>query len=419
MADKMWDILRFLKNPEGDKPAGDTESQSANAEKKEIDSQLMSAIERTEAAIDEALVKEAALSGYPSEETGVGQEEAFVLSGGVDDDSGSQAHSAENEFVKKQELQAEEISNEADESDGKEDEKEDNKESDLPFSDVPDEADSDLEDPSEERLLKIPLSNIRPNPFQPRKIMGENEITELSESIKELGVLQPILVREQNSGYELIAGERRLRAAQRAGLHDIPAMVVVTEPLTQQIIALVENIQRKNLSAIEEAICLQDIISKTGWSQTELSRRTGRSQASIANKIRLLRLDPSVQELVIAGKLGERQARSLLSLSVEEQKLLAQKAIDEDLSARALEELSENWDSGTGSARKISKPKQGSAEGPAGDLLGDIATLINRHRGKGVSAQWKVKQMDQSSLVVEISVDLLSGTQTAETDGDA
>ena len=258
-----------------------------------------------------------------------------------------------------------------------------------------------------EKLLRLSPSDIKPNPFQPRKVMGENEITELSESIKELGVLQPILVKQMDSGYELVAGERRLRAAQRAGLGEIPAILIETEPLTQQIIALVENIQRKNLSAIEEAACLRDIQEKTGWSQTELSRRTGRSQASIANKLRLLRLDPSVQELVISGKLGERQARSLLSLSVDEQRLLAQKAVDEDLSARALETLAENWNERQPSAKRAEKKKQPSSDGPAGELLGDLAALVTRHRNNGVSAQWRVKQMNQSSLVVEISVDLL------------
>ncbi|MDR1885470.1 MAG: ParB/RepB/Spo0J family partition protein, partial [Synergistaceae bacterium] len=257
-----------------------------------------------------------------------------------------------------------------------------------------------------ERLLRLPPSMIKPNPFQPRKVMGENEIIELSESIKELGVLQPIIVRKAGDSYELVAGERRLRAAERAGLATIPAVLLEAEPLTQQIIALVENIQRKNLSAIEEAICLQDIISKTAWSQTELSRRMGRSQASIANKLRLLRLDQSVQDLVISGKLGERQARSLLNLSMEEQRELAQRAIDEDLSARDLESLAENWNAKSQSGPPGRRESKKSDDGPASELLGDVATLINRHRSRGIAAQWKVKQMDQDSLVVEISVDL-------------
>jgi ParB family chromosome partitioning protein len=111
-----------------------------------------------------------------------------------------------------------------------------------------------------------------------------------------------------------------------------------------------------------------------------------------------------VQELVLSGKLGERQARSLLSLSSDEQKLLAQKAIDEDLSARALETLSESW------SNKVRAPRPKTAkasDGPGGELLGDIAALVTKHRSRGTMAQWKVKQMNQSSLVVEISVDLM------------
>ena len=384
VADKMWDILRFLKNPEGSSPIAEDATQSAAVEKNQIDTQLMNALERTEAAIDEEL----AYSASPETDVHV--------------DAAEPVDVAEPDAL----VPDEEVVTEAPLND----------EAEAPFEQeqaTPENTSFPEAETGGERLLKIPISRIMPNPFQPRKIMGENEITELSESIKELGVLQPILVKQIDSGYELIAGERRLRAAQRAGLQDIPAMVVETEPLTQQIIALVENIQRKNLSAIEEALCLQDIISKTAWSQTELSRRTGRSQASIANKLRLLRLDPSVQELVVAGKLGERQARSLLSLSVEEQKLLAQKAVDEDLSARALEELSENWNGRSSTPRKGSKQRTESTEGPAGELLGDIATLINRHRSKGIAAQWKVKQMNQSSLVVEISVDLMEGAPTA------
>jgi ParB family chromosome partitioning protein len=265
--------------------------------------------------------------------------------------------------------------------------------------------DGNIGEPGSGKLLDIPIRAIRPNPFQPRKEMGEREILELAESIREFGVLQPVLVKRVEDGYELIAGERRFRAATKAGLPVIPAIVIETEPLNQQIIALVENIQRKNLSSIEEAFSLQDILSKTGWSQTELSQRMGRSQASIANKLRLLKLDPLVQELVLSGKLGERQARSLLSLSSDEQKLLAQKAIDEDLSARALETLAENWNNKARATRPKAAGK--AADGPGGELLGDIAALVNRHRGRGTMAQWKVKQMNQSSLVVEISVDLM------------
>jgi ParB family chromosome partitioning protein len=405
----MWDILRFLKNPDGEINRDDAAMTNAEAEKGRIDSRLIESLEEDEADRDAG---QDGLSPNESElltdELESARVHAQVSSKAVPGDTkAAQPRKTPPQAVQKPSPSTP-VQAPAVKATPKEEEK----------NPVKQEKRADAEKTSSgqgERLLKLPISDIRPNPFQPRKVMGENEITELSESIRELGVLQPILVKQGEFGYELVAGERRLRAAQRAGLTEIPAVLIETEPLTQQIIALVENIQRKNLSAIEEAVCLQDIQEKTGWSQTEISRRMGRSQASIANKMRLLRLDPSVQELVVSGKLGERQARSLLSLSADEQKQLAQKAIDEDLSARALETLAENWNDRTPSAKKQEKKKQPSSDGPAGELLGDLAALVNKHRNNGISAQWRVKQMNQSSLIVEISVDLMEGVTEAGT----
>lgn len=387
MADKMWDILRFLKNPDGETDAGAVPD--AENERRRLNAQLLQAVERTEAAVDEAI-------GGETLDASVSSGESVFLTRSLDAEP---LPAAPPEPAFDVQTPTEQDALPAEEAESR---------------DLPDDAAAIPDAPPDgERLLRIPLDRIRPNPFQPRKVMGESEIIELSESIKELGVLQPILVREADGGiFELVAGERRFRAAQRAGLAAIPGIVVDVQPVEQQVIALVENIQRKNLTAIEEALCLQDIISKTGWSQTELSNRMGRSQASIANKLRLLRLDPAVQELVVGGKLGERQARSLLSLSMEEQRQLAQRAIDEDLSARALEALSETWNGRSGSPKKRAKSPTGASDGPAGELLGDVASMIGKYRSRGYATQWKVKQMNQSSLIIEISVDLL-GQKTA------
>ena len=365
MADKMWDILNFLKNPSAEdqkeKSASDAEER-----KRRINARLEEAIENPDAAAARIAKKEEAKTHLAEKQ-----------SAGTDENV-SPARPAESS--------ADRVSKRAE-------------------APAPDTIREEETAGTAGRMFEIAVSSIKPNPFQPRKELGEQEIMELSESIKEFGVLQPILVKRKDDGYELIAGERRLRAAEKAGLVNIPAIVVEIEPLNQQIIALVENIQRKNLSSIEEAVSLQDILTKTGWKQTELSRRMGRSQASIANKLRLLRLEPAVQEMVLQGKLGERQARALLSLPAEEQKTLAQKAIDEDLSTRAIESLAENWNSKPPAPR--SRGGRSSGEGPGGELLGDIAELVNRHRARGTMAQWKVKQMNQSSLVVEIAVDLM------------
>jgi ParB family chromosome partitioning protein len=359
----MWDILNFLKNPSAENQK-EKNTFDAEERKRRINAQLEEAIENPGAAAARVAKKEA-------EESSIAEKPAPET-----DENVSPARLEEN-----------------------------------PVESVPKTAEKpDMNREVETadaagRLLDIAVSSIRPNPFQPRKELGEQEIVELSESIKEFGVLQPILVKREGDGYELIAGERRLMAAARAGLASIPAIVVEIEPLNQQIIALVENIQRKNLSSIEEALSLQDILTKTGWKQTELSRRMGRSQASIANKLRLLRLEPAVQEMILQGKLGERQARSLLSLPAEEQKMLAQKAIDEDLSAKEIESLAESWNSKPRAPHP--KTSRASGEGPGGELLGDVAALVNRHRAQGTMAQWKVKQMNQSSIVVEITVDLM------------
>lgn len=381
----MWDILRFLKSPEEETSQEKPLSQSTQAEKSKIDTQLIDALSKAEEVANAVLKQE------KTDHAGLSEGESAFLAGtqhsipptNGEEEIQSLPDASETPSIK-QEPDSAQATPSTEESNAQ------------PLS---------FENTSE-KMLEIPLSQIMPNPFQPRRIMGEEEIIELSDSIKELGVLQPIIVRRSGNTFELIAGERRFRAAQRAGLGSIPAMIMETDQVHQQIIALVENIQRKNLSAIEEARCLQDILAKTGWSQTELAKRMGRSQAAIANKIRLLKLDSSVQDLVISGKLGERQARSLLSLSLEEQSALAQKAITEDLSARVLETLSETWQNKSGSGKRSQKKEKTSTDGPAGELLHDLATLINKHRNHGIPAQWKVKQMDQSSLIVEISVDL-------------
>ena len=376
MADKMWDILNFLKTPSGDN-SKDQNIKNAHIKLKEINAQIEDAIENPEQEEVRAPREKLMPEGTPTpvRET-------------------SAPRNIEIEKPVPQKIQEEPqtktlVENETETFDRQSD-----------------------NSPPSGRLIEIPVASVKPNPYQPRKELGEQEIMELSESIREFGVLQPILVKRIEDGYELIAGERRLRAATRAGLSQIPAVLFEAAPLNQQIMALVENIQRKNLSSIEEAASLQDILGKTGWSQSELSRRMGRSQASIANKLRLLRLDPEVQGFVISGNLGERQARSLLSLLPEDQRILAQKAVDEDLSSRALEALVENW------SNKPAAPRARSTRAndtPGGELLGDVATLINRYRNRGIAAQWKVKQMNQSSLVVEITVDLLKGSVEEET----
>ena len=187
---------------------------------------------------------------------------------------------------------------------------------------------------------ELKISEIRPNPYQPRKDFDENGLKELAASIKENGVFQPILVRKSLQGYELVAGERRLRASKMAEKETIPAIVVDFDDRQMMEISLLENIQRKDLTPIEEASAYQQLIRKLDYTQDELAKRLGKSRTNVANMLRLLSLPDEVKTLVNEGKLSYGQARTLLSVGDEEQMLaLARRTIREGLSVRELEKL--------------------------------------------------------------------------------
>ena len=276
----------------------------------------------------------------------------------------------------------------------------------------------DLPVPQEEgteRLVHIPLELIRPNPAQPRLYFDEDELRELAVSIGEVGIIQPVVVIPVESGYELVVGERRLRAAKLAGMKTIPAIVTETAPREQQLMALMENIHRSNLSPLEEAASFRDILEQSGWNQSELALKLGRSQPSIANKLRLLKLDESVQRFVLEGKLSERQARALLPLPPEEQAALARSAVEENLPVKDLERQVRE---GTFlKSKKGPKKKKGESplsftgpDGPTGEILRDVAAIVERNRKRGIPVVWKVKELAQRQLVVELVVDLRSQT---------
>lgn len=187
--------------------------------------------------------------------------------------------------------------------------------------------------------LTIPLKEIRVNPYQPRITFDEDKLKELSSSIEEHGVFTPILVKKAIKGYELIAGERRVRAARMAGLIDIPAMIVDFTDEQMMEIALLENIQRENLSVIEEAKGYASLIERLQYTQEQLAKRVGKSREHIANTMRLLRLPEAVQQMVIDGKLSMGHVRALLSLEPEQILMLAQKIIKDGLSVRAVEKM--------------------------------------------------------------------------------
>lgn len=189
-------------------------------------------------------------------------------------------------------------------------------------------------------LLEIPLSKITANPSQPRKIFDDEALQELVFSIKEVGLLQPVVVRPHGSGYELIAGERRLRATKKAGKKSIPALVRETDDADMLRDALLENLHRSQLTPLEEASAYQQLLHDFGCTQEQLASRLGRSRPQITNTLRLLNLPPAVQRRVAAGVISAGHARALLGLKDQAaMEKLAARIVAEGLSVRSVEEI--------------------------------------------------------------------------------
>ena len=196
----------------------------------------------------------------------------------------------------------------------------------------------EIQQGDDSRQSEIKLSEIRSNPYQPRKIFDDGKIEELAQSIREHGVFTPILVRRSVKGYELIAGERRVRASKKAGLKTIPAIVMEFTEEQMMEISLLENIQREDLNAIEEAQAYQRLIDRLGYTQEKLAQRVGKSREHITNTMRLLRLPKSVQQLVIDNKLSMGHVRPLVTIEDEGEAYdLAMQIAEEGLSVREVE----------------------------------------------------------------------------------
>jgi ParB family chromosome partitioning protein len=187
-------------------------------------------------------------------------------------------------------------------------------------------------------LQEIPLGSIRPNPYQPRVRLDEPQFQELVASMEVAGLLQPVVVRRHLDGFQLIAGERRWRAAQKLGWKKIPAVIKEADDRTLLTLALVENLQRDDLSCIEEATSYQRLLDEFQVSQAEVARLVGRDRSTVANALRLLKLPPEVTSMVDAGRLSEGHARALLSLTDRGQMIrLAQDAVAQGWSVRDIE----------------------------------------------------------------------------------
>ena len=173
------------------------------------------------------------------------------------------------------------------------------------------------------RILYLPTEQLRPNPSQPRKIFDSDGLQELAASIQNYGILQPLTVRRRNGEYELVAGERRLRAAKLAGLTEVPCILLTVDEQQSSMVALVENLQRRDLDYIEEAEGLARLMRQYGLNQEQAAAKVGKSQSAVANKLRLLRHSPAVLAALRENGLSERHARALLRLPTEQERMAA------------------------------------------------------------------------------------------------
>ena len=196
------------------------------------------------------------------------------------------------------------------------------------------------ESATKEEIVDIPISELRVNPYQPRKYFNDEALAELAASIKEHGVFQPIIVKQSIKGYEIVAGERRFRASKMAGLEKIPAIIRAFTDEQMMEIALLENLQRENLSAIEEAIAYKNMIEQLSLTQDELAKKVGKSRSHITNILGLLRLPKEVQQMVAEDKISMGHARVLSKLESDDKIIeMAHQIIDSKLPVRELEEM--------------------------------------------------------------------------------
>ena len=246
---------------------------------------------------------------------------------------------------------------------------------------------------------QVPIELIRPNPRNPRRTFTEADLEDLSNSIRERGVIQPIVVRVSPSlagAYEIIAGERRWRAAQRAGLHELPVVLVEADDKTALEIAIIENVQRADLDPLEEAAGYQQLIGDYGYSQNDLAQVIGKSRSHVANTLRLLKLPDSVKELVHGGTLSAGHARALLS--VADPDAIARQIVEKGLNVRDVERIAQDEAHGEVKAavRRVRADKDADTralEKALEDVLG-IGVRID-HRGEGGELRLRYRSLEQ------------------------
>ena len=249
---------------------------------------------------------------------------------------------------------------------------------------------------------KIPISSIVPNRNQPRKLFEEESLNELTNSIKERGIIQPLIVRkssDKDKQFELIAGERRWQAAQAAGIHEVPVLVIEADHLKSLELAIIENVQRRDLNAIEEAESYKNLIDNFGYDQDQVSQFIGKSRSHVSNTLRLLSLPEKLIEMIRSEKISQGHAKILIGL--ENSLLLAEKIIRKKLSVRQTENLVRALKNGS---RKIYKTKDSNSlatENALSEIIGMRVVLTNKKNNSG-TLSIEYKGLDQLDRLINV-----------------
>lgn len=245
------------------------------------------------------------------------------------------------------------------------------------------------------RVVFLNIRSIRPNPSQPRTVFKEEPLAELADSIRRHGILQPLSVRRLEAGYELIAGERRLRAAQMVGLTEIPCIIMNMDPKESGMAAMLENLQRQDLDFIEEARGIANLMEQWQFSQEQAARLLGKSQSAVANKLRLLRHSPAVLEAIRHGALTERHARALLRVDSEDEKLaLIDVIVAQGMSVAKTEALIE---------QNLSRQPRLSPTPSVSVFLSNLTHSLSRIQRSGIAAVSERRETD-TQIVLTITI---------------
>ena len=249
---------------------------------------------------------------------------------------------------------------------------------------------------------KIPISSIVPNRNQPRKLFEKESLNELTNSIKERGIIQPLIVRksvDQDKMFELIAGERRWQAAQAAGMHEVPVIIIDADHLKSLELAIIENVQRRDLNAIEEAESYKNLIDNFGYDQDQVSQFIGKSRSHVSNTLRLLSLPEKLVEMIRSEKISQGHAKILIGL--DNSLLLAEKIIKKKLSVRQTENLVRLLKNGSSKKFKSKDSNTTATENALAEIIGMRVVLINKKNNSG-TLSIEYKGLDQLDRLINV-----------------